>query len=117
MRDRSFAKCRPLIQKFMPTFDESKLSVPGLGMMSPEMIRFSSCASLCADHEKAFGVFLKEVNMNKLLKKHGMQMREKNLIVQPWPFKVTEQTTKEEFARRFATWHVGIERYVELERA
>ena len=84
-------------------------------MSSPEMIRISSCYSMFGDFEKAFGIFLKDIQMHELTRKYGMKIKEKHSIVKPWPLKVTHETTKEEFDIRCATMHTGCERYMEFE--
>jgi hypothetical protein len=54
--------------------------------------------------------------MHKLTKKYGIKIKEKHSIIKPWPFRVTEETTKEEFEIRCATLHTGCEWYMEFER-
>jgi hypothetical protein len=89
----------------------------GASVMSrPEMIRISSCYTMFGDFEKAFGTFLKDVQMHKLTKKYGIKIKEKHSIIKPWPLRVTEETTKAEFEIRCATLHTGCERYMEFER-
>jgi hypothetical protein len=114
--NQRFAEVRPLVQKFITITPMSLLSMQSGAMNSPEMIRISSCYTMFGDFDKAFGTFLKEVQMNKLTKKYGMKMREKHVLVKPWPLRITEETTEDEFARRCATTHVGSERYVEFEK-
>jgi hypothetical protein len=45
-----------------------------------------------------------------------MKVKEKHTIVEPWPLRVTEKTTKEEFEMIRATTHTGHERYMEFEK-
>lgn len=114
-----FNESRQLIQKFIPVTPMTLMSMMGGGtsaMSSPEMIRISSCYTMFGDFEKAFGTFLKDVSMHKLTKKYGVKIKEKHSIVKPWPLRVTDKTTKEEFEIRCATSHVGCERYMEFER-
>ena len=85
-------------------------------MSTPEMIRISSCYTMFGDFEKAFGTFLKDVSIHKLAKKYGVNIKQKHSIVEPWPLRVTEKTTQEEFEIRCATTHTGCERYMEFER-
>lgn len=107
------------MQKFIPVTPMKLMSMMADGtsaMSSPEMIRIFSCYTMFGDFEKAFGTFLKEVRMYKLTKLYGMKIREKHAIVEPWPLRVTEKTTKQEFEIRCATTHTGCERYMEFER-
>ncbi len=114
-----FNESRPLMQKFIPVTPMTLMTMMAGGasaMSSPEMIQISSNYTMFGDFEKAFGTFLKEVRMRELTKKYGMQMKKKHSIVEPWPLRVTEKTTKEEFEIKCATIHTGCERYVEFER-
>jgi hypothetical protein len=114
-----FNESRVLIQKFIPVTPMTLMTMMVGGasaMTSPEMIRISSCYTMFGDFEKAFGTFLKDVQMHKLTKKYGMKIKEKHSIIEPWPLRVTEKTMKEEFEIRCATLHTGCERYMEVER-
>lgn len=112
--EQRFRESRQLMQKFIPVGPPALLGMNS--MSSPEMVRISSRYTMFGDFEKAFGVFLKDARMHKLANKYGMKIREKHCIVKPWPLRVTEKTTKEEFEKRCATLHTGCERYVELEK-
>jgi len=114
-----FKESRLLMQKFIPVTPMTRMTMLAGGtsaMSSPEMIRISSCYTMFGDFEKAFGTFLKDVRMHQQMKKYGMKIKEKHSIVEPWPLRVTEKTTKEEFEERCATTHTGCERYMEFER-
>lgn len=114
-----FNESRLLIQKFIPVTPMTVMSIMADGtsaMSSPETIRISSCYTMFGDFEKAFGTFLKDVWMHKLTKKYGVKIKEKHSVVESWPLRVTEKTTKEEFEIRCATTHTGCERYMEFER-
>ena len=52
-------------------------------MSSLEMIRISSCYTMFGDFKKAFGTFLKDVQMHKLTKKYGIKIKEKHSIIKP----------------------------------
>jgi hypothetical protein len=108
-----------LIMKFIPMTPMSIMTMMAdgkSGMSSPEMIRISSCYTMFGDFDKAFGIFLKDVRLHKLMEKHGLKIKDKHTIVEPWPLRVTEKTTKEEFEIRCASTHTGCERYMEFER-
>ena len=118
-RKHRFNESRQLIQKFIPVTPMTVMSTMAddmSAMSSPEMIRVSSCYTMFGDFEKAFGTFLKDVWMHKLTKKYAVKIKEKHSVVEPWPLRVTEKTTKEEFELKCATSHTGCERYMEFER-
>ena len=117
--EHRFNESRLLIQKFIlmtPMIIMRIMADSTSAMSSLEIIRISSCYTIFGDFEKAFGTFLKDVWMHKLTKKYGVKIKEKHSIVESWPLRVTEKTTKEEFEIRYATIHTGCERYVEFER-
>jgi hypothetical protein len=68
------------------------------------------------DLDKAFRTFLKDVHMQELPKKYGIRIKENNSIIEPWPLRITETTTKEVFEIRCASMHTGCERYLEFEK-
>ncbi|KAH6612355.1 hypothetical protein C7974DRAFT_466782 [Boeremia exigua] len=114
---RRFRESRRLMQQFIPLTPQNIMSMMvGDAMSSPEMIRISSCYTMFGDLEKAFGVYMEETQMYRFMQKHGMKIKRKDSIVEPWPLRITEETTLEEFAIRCATSHTGCERYMEFER-
>ncbi|KAF4626461.1 hypothetical protein G7Y89_g11691 [Cudoniella acicularis] len=107
--EQRFNESRLLIQKFIPVTPITLITmiVGGASIMtSPEMIRISSCYTMFGDFEKAFGTFLKDVQIHKLTKKYRIKIKEKHSIIEPWPLRVTEKTTKEEFEIRLAPMFV-----------
>ena len=85
-------------------------------MRSPEMIRIASCFTMFGDFEKAFDTFLEDVRLNELTETHGLKVKDKHTIVEPWPLRITEKSTTEEFEIRCASSRTGCERYMEFER-
>jgi len=117
--EQRFNESRVLVQKFIPVSPMTLMTMMAGGvsaMSSLKIIRISSCYTIFGDFEKAFGTFLKDVQIYKLMKKYGTTINEKHFIIEPWPFRVTEKTTKEEFGIRCATTYTGCERYMESER-
>lgn len=115
---KRFNECRSLMLKFVP-FTPMKLMymiAGGTMMSSPEMNRISSCYTMFGDLDKAFRTFLKEVHMQELEKKYGIRIKENHSIIEPWPLKITELATKEEFEIRCASMRTGCERYLEFEK-
>jgi hypothetical protein len=107
------------MQKFIPVTPMTLMTMMADGasaISSPEMIRISSCYTMFDDFEKAFGTFLSDVQMHKLTKKYRIKIKEEHSIIEPWPLRVTEKTTKKEFEIRYATTHTGCEQYMEFER-
>lgn len=116
---RQFHESRRLMQKFIPITPMEVMSMIVGGtteMNSSAMIRISSCYMMFGDLEKAFSTFLKQTEMHTLAKRYGMKIKEKHSIIEPWPLRVTEKTTKELFDIRCSSSHTGCERYMEFER-
>ncbi|KAL5401083.1 hypothetical protein PMIN03_011837, partial [Paraphaeosphaeria minitans] len=114
-----FHESRRLMQKFIPITPETIISMVAGGMSAmnnTEMIRISSCYTMFGDLDNAFSTFLKETRMHSTAKKCGMKIKKKHAIVELWPMRITEESTKELFDIRCASTHTGCERYVEFER-
>lgn len=114
-----FRESRALMQRFIPITPMSLMSTITGGthaINSPEMIRISSCYTMFGDLDKAFETFLEDVQMRRLTNKYGMRIKRKHTITNPWPLRVTDKTSKEEFDIRCASTHTGCERYMEFER-
>jgi hypothetical protein len=86
------------------------------GMSSREMIRVSLCYTMFNGFVRAFGIFLKDVQLHKLMEKHGLTTKDKHTVVELLPLTVTEKTTKEAFEIRCASTHTGCKRCMEFER-
>lgn len=108
-----------LINKFMPMTVNARMEMMTLGinsMTDPNMIRLSSCYTFFGNFDKAFAIFLKEVRMEDLTKEHGVRVKVKHTIVNAWPLRVTEKSSKEEFDLACSHSHTGTERYMEFEK-
>jgi hypothetical protein len=69
------------------------------------------------DYEKPFSQFMVQCRFREISAASGLKMKEKNSIVEPWPLRLADEASKEEFDVLYASGHVGCERYVEWERA
>ncbi|KAH7095343.1 hypothetical protein FB567DRAFT_601187 [Paraphoma chrysanthemicola] len=56
-------------------------------------------------------------SMNQLARINGMQVKAKQTIIERWPYRVKEETTKEQFKILLSESTSGHERYVEFEKA
>ncbi|KAH8681939.1 hypothetical protein BX600DRAFT_429841 [Xylariales sp. PMI_506] len=119
-RGRSrFRESEELIKKLIPVTPMTflKMSVdPTTTMSTPDMIRISSTYTMFGDFDAAFAAFSKAVQLDRTSEKNGVKVRKKHSIIDPWPLRVTESTTKQEFDILCASTHTGSERYVEFER-
>jgi hypothetical protein len=109
-----------LIQKFIPMTPALIMRAMVGGeqamMSSPELIRMSSCYTMFGDFDKAFSIFLKDIGMDKIARQCGMIAKKTHTIVKPWPLRITEQSTQDDFDILCGTSHTGAERYMEFER-
>jgi hypothetical protein len=83
----------------------------------PEYIRLALCNNQLMNLDKLFSQYLEEVQMDKLTTANGVRMRQRHSLVEKWPYRITETTSKEAFNLLCAAGHSGLERYVEIERA
>lgn len=108
-----------LMQKFIPMTPMTMMALMGgeQAMVSnPEWIRVSSCYTMFGDFDKAFKTSLKDVRMDRVAKAFGMVAKKKHTIVDPWPLRITEKNTQEDFDLLCGSNHTGAERYMEIER-
>lgn len=91
-------------------------------MTLPEFVLATNALSLFDDFDLYFNKFLKNADrrigtsMYDLTRQYGMRIKSKHTVVEPWPFRITEKTTKEEFKLLLAENTCGHERYLELEK-
>jgi hypothetical protein len=86
----------------------------------PSMADFSAvtdATNMFGDFDGVFDMFLHSGNVAFLAQEHGLKMKTKHSIVRPWPLRVTDASTKEEFDVARASRNVGFERYVEIDRS
>ncbi|KAF2730472.1 hypothetical protein EJ04DRAFT_586287 [Polyplosphaeria fusca] len=83
---------------------------------NPEAVRMSMASAMFLDFKKDFQTFSEKVQMDQLVKKHKLKIRRKHTIVEPWPFKLSAQSTQKEFDLLSASQWSGHERYMEFER-
>lgn len=92
-------------------------------MTSPDFTLVTDSLNLCGDFDAYFKRFLKSADPHKgtsmydLARQHGMRIKSKHTIIEPWPYRLTEKTTKEEFKVLLSESTCGHERYMEFERA
>ena len=92
-------------------------------MTSPDFILVTDSLNLCGDFDAYFKRFLKSADPHKgtsmydLAHQHGMRIKSKHTIIEPWPYRLTEKTTKEEFKVLLSESTCGHERYMEFEKA
>lgn len=101
-----FKDCREVIPRLVSTRTSTEL----------DMIRIGSCCGSFGDFDSVFQGFLKGVHLNKLAKTSGFKGKDKHTIIEPWPFRVTRETTKEEFDILDSGRYMGSARYMEFER-
>jgi hypothetical protein len=66
--------------------------------------------------DRYFDMFMDETKITQLATLYGMAIKKKHTIVQPWPYKIRNSTTKREFDVLRASSTTGFERYMEFQR-
>ncbi|KIW63760.1 hypothetical protein PV04_08738 [Phialophora macrospora] len=84
---------------------------------NPDLLRFMEASSMFHDYEKPFSHFMEQCRFREISASAGLRMKEENSIVEPWPMRLADGASKEEFDVLYASGQVGCERYVEWERA
>ncbi|KAF2797239.1 hypothetical protein K505DRAFT_358599 [Melanomma pulvis-pyrius CBS 109.77] len=88
-----------------------------MNMLKPEIVRIASTIGMFGDFDGFFTKFLSEVSMPTLARASGVRIKKSQTIINPWPFRVTDTTTKEEFQQMCNDSTTGHERYMEFEKA
>ncbi|KAF1994316.1 hypothetical protein P154DRAFT_586027 [Amniculicola lignicola CBS 123094] len=84
--------------------------------LSPALVFFAGCVAMFGDFDTLFSDFLRDIKFERWAKQFGLKIRDKHSIIEPWPFRIKESSTQEEFKISCATGNVGHERYLELEK-
>jgi len=83
----------------------------------PEYLCRSVLPDRFADFDKFFDLFLKVVRMDELEKTNRVRTKRQHSLVEKWPYRVMNRTSKKDFEILRTQDVSGWERYVELERA
>ena len=75
----------------------------------------ASCCDMFVDWDHWFGSFLKDSELEALTQEHGLEPRKKPAIAEPWPYKVSIQTSKNQVDFLRASGLTGYERYMSWE--
>ena len=102
------------IRNYLPVTREmlAKRSPP-----SADSLRLIEALTMFRDFDKPFRLFMAQCRFGEISARNGLRMKKRNSIVTPWPLRIKERATKEEFDILHASGHHGSERYVEWERA
>ncbi|KAF5854000.1 hypothetical protein GGP41_006766 [Bipolaris sorokiniana] len=106
------------LKKYIP-FDKSRVNMNRAGMNPgphPDLILRITCSDMFKPWDKHFDVFMDECRITQFATLCGMAIKEKHTIVQPWPYRVENQTTKKDFDVLRASSTTGFERYMEFQK-
>lgn len=106
------------LEKYIP-IDKSRMNLTRAGMNTsahPDLISRTACCDMFKPWDKYFDMFMDETKITQLATRYGLVIKERHTIVQPWPYKIRNQTTKKEFDVLRASSTTGFERYMELQR-
>jgi hypothetical protein len=83
----------------------------------PRLGQLISRYSMFGDFDTYWEGFMRMENIEHALNATNMRMKKKHTIIPPWPYRLTQRSTKEEVEISAASSLGGWERYVEIERA
>lgn len=115
---QSLVSAMKRIEKYMP-IDKSRLNITSAGMNKgahPELIVRTTCYDMFKPWDQHFNIFMEEAKITASATLYGMAIKKKHTIVQPWPYKIDNRTTKKEFDILRASGTTGFERYMEVQR-
>ncbi|RYN61655.1 hypothetical protein AA0119_g12851 [Alternaria tenuissima] len=106
------------LDKYMPV-GKPRATLPR-GMLGtnahPELILRTACYNLFKPWDKYFDMFMDEARITQFAALCGMAIKKEHTIVQPWPYKIRNCTTKKEFDILRAGSLTGFERYMEFQK-
>lgn len=113
---KSFVSAMRTLEKYIP-LDKSQVGHSGGGLngsVHPQVILRTACADMFKPWDKYFNMFADEAKITQFARLCGLIVKKKHTIVQPWPYKILNQTTKKEFDVMMASATTGFERYMEF---
>lgn len=106
------------LDKYMPV-GKPRATLPR-GMLGtnahPELILRTACYNMFKPWDKYFDMFMDEARITQFAALCGMAIKKEHTIVQPWPYKIRNCTTKKEFDILRAGSLTGFERYMEFQK-
>jgi hypothetical protein len=92
---------------------------------TPELALLTDVMMYWDDFDITFARFLgnadpeseKPISLKDLAARHGLKIKDKHSIVQPWPYRASERMTRKELDLLVAESTNGHERYIEISRA
>jgi len=83
--------------------------------ITADSIRLTEVLAMFRDFDKPFKQFMDECRFTEISRAAGLKMKARHTIIEPWPMRLKENATQDEFNTLHASSHVGSERYVEWE--
>ncbi|KAF2704138.1 hypothetical protein K504DRAFT_442126 [Pleomassaria siparia CBS 279.74] len=87
-----------------------------LNASNPEIIRAAFLLDMFGDFDRFFRTFLEDTKMVAMAHSCGVKVKAANTIIEPFPFRVTDDTTQDEFRMICNDSTTGHERYLEIEK-
>ncbi|KAJ5063441.1 hypothetical protein J3E72DRAFT_413919, partial [Bipolaris maydis] len=115
---QSLAPAMERLKEYIP-FDKSLVSMNRAGMhlaAHPDLVLRTTCSDMFKPWDKYFNMFMDECRITQFATLCGMTIKKKHTIVQPWPYRVENTTTKQEFNILCASSTAGFERYMEFQK-
>lgn len=106
------------LENYIP-FDKSRMNLTRSGTNTrahPDLILRTACYDMFKPWDKYFDMFMDEAKIIQFATLCGTAIKEKHTIVQPWPYKIQNRTTKKEFDVLRAGCTTGFERYMEFQK-
>lgn len=88
----------------------------GVRSNSLDSIRLLSAHDMFHDFDGLFNRFMNECRFLETTKDAKLEIKKENTIIAPWPLRLGENATAEEFNILCSSNHTGAERYVEWKR-
>ncbi|KAF2141159.1 uncharacterized protein K452DRAFT_272970 [Aplosporella prunicola CBS 121167] len=99
--------------RLMAYFPENRLAKNKRGA---ETIKLTAALDLLRDFDGLFTRYTQRYDFASASKDAGVQCKTKHTLVEPWPMRLKDNATKENFEALFGSHHCGSEHYLEWQR-
>ncbi|KAF2137795.1 uncharacterized protein K452DRAFT_257269 [Aplosporella prunicola CBS 121167] len=84
--------------------------------LGADKVKITTAPDLLRDFDGLFARYAYWCDLNSASEDAGMRIKTMHTLIEPWPMRLKDGATKEEFERLFGSHHCGSERYVEWQR-
>lgn len=109
IRLKKFVDTDPILQTRLRLNDETI-------EIAPDYLHHSRLSVLFADFEKLFDLYSADIKLDEIVRANSVPIEEKYSLITPWPYRIRDEDTREDFNALVNSSVMGWERYFEFRR-